>query len=124
VGVLIVVGYAVSRRTWGRRLLDTVNLYLFFIAIPLATFIKVATITSEVVFLLLTFFSTIHIFLIYTATYVYAKLLNVDAVPAVSLSSSLSPPNSLFLAIPLSLVLPYGIYCLHSSCTDFHSYAN
>jgi len=115
--VLIAIGYTVSRKTWGMRLIDAVNLYLFYIAIPMATFIKVATVTSEAIFLLLTFLSMIHIFLVYVATYAIAKLFNASSTDAVSIALSLSLPNSLFLAIPLSLVLfgdvlpvlPYGV---------------
>ena len=115
--ILTLAGYSISRSVLGSRIIRVVNLFLFYVSIPLTVLIKVATISSEAVFLSLLIISIVHMFIIYIIAYGVSKTFTANSLDATSTALSLSLPNSLFLAVPLALilfgdvgpVLPYGV---------------
>jgi predicted permease len=115
--MLTLAGYLISKNVLGSRIIRVVNLFLFYVSIPLTIFLKVATIPSETVFLSLLIVGIVHMLIIFIIAYGVSKAFTINSLDAISVAISLSLPNALFLAMPLALILfgdvgpvtPYGV---------------
>uniref|UniRef100_A0A7C4FF24 AEC family transporter n=1 Tax=Ignisphaera aggregans TaxID=334771 RepID=A0A7C4FF24_9CREN len=102
---LIIVSYAISYRRSLQRVVNAINYYLFYIAIPLTVFIKVGTMGSETDFLNALIVSQLHIIAMFIISYAVARTMCKDIVDRVSLTMSIAMSNTGFLAIPLAVAL-------------------
>jgi predicted permease len=103
--ILIVVSYIISYRRSLQRVVNAINYYLFYIAIPLTVFIKVGTMGSETNFLNALIVSQLHIIVMFIISYAVARTMYKDNVDRVSLTMSIAMPNAGFLAIPLAVAM-------------------
>jgi len=118
--VLFIIGYVfvLSRLKLFDVLVNALNIFLFYVTIPLIIFDIIYSEKHLTVFSLAISVSTIHMAVIFAASYWYMKMQRQDDRPrALAFALSLSMSNVAYLAIPLAItvfgdtryILPYTI---------------
>lgn len=115
-GVLTVAGFTlVKARAY--RILKVVNDVLFYVTLPGLIFFTIVDLEGVDEFLAMVFISLIHMCVMFVFTYLTSRAFLKDALMRLTIATSLTINNAIFLAMPLSTliygyatpVLPYSI---------------
>jgi len=104
--VLILLGYILKRSFSIDILFNYIIKTLFYIVIPLTVFFSTLRSPNIPILLISTVIAFIHLVIMLITSFSLVKLLpNISYIDRITIATLVSLPNSLFLAIPLSIIL-------------------
>lgn len=112
---LAVIGFVAGKKRNSfqiiRSVVDLLNLFLYYVVVPMIVFFSIFNAPSVDLYLFLVLFSILHMFILMVLSYTLSRIYNSDFRERITVTMLSSLPNAGYLAIPLStLLLGSGYY--------------